>query len=49
MGAFQCQCEAEGKAYTEIDVYYDIIDNKSLYVGRLGRAVKPAPSSNLTM
>ena len=48
MDAFQRQCDLEGKTYTEIEVYYEILGKKSGYVRGLGRAVKPPPSSTLT-
>ncbi|KAB1209582.1 hypothetical protein CJ030_MR6G020532 [Morella rubra] len=42
------QCDLEGKTYTEIEVYSEILGKKSGYVRGLGRAVKPPPSSTLT-
>ncbi|KAB1215593.1 hypothetical protein CJ030_MR4G001643 [Morella rubra] len=48
MDAFQRQCDLEGKTYTEIEVYSEILGKKSGYVRGLGRAVKPPPSSTLT-
>ncbi|KAB1220492.1 hypothetical protein CJ030_MR3G015745 [Morella rubra] len=48
MDAFQRQCDLEGKTYTEIEVYSEILGKKSGYVQGLGRAVKPPPSSTLT-
>ena len=48
MDVFQCQCDLEGKTYTEIKVYSEILGKKSGYVWGLGRAVKPPPSSTLT-
>ena len=48
MVAFQRQCDLEGKTYTEIEVYSEILGKKSGYVWGLGRAVKPPPSSTLT-
>ncbi|KAB1199793.1 hypothetical protein CJ030_MR0G013390 [Morella rubra] len=48
MDAFQCQCDLEGKTYTEIDVYSEILGKKLRYVLGIGRAVKPPPSSSLT-
>ncbi|KAB1219445.1 hypothetical protein CJ030_MR3G001072 [Morella rubra] len=48
MDAFQRQCDLEGKTYTEIEVYSEILGKKSGYVRGLGRAVKPSPSSTLT-
>ncbi|KAB1219956.1 hypothetical protein CJ030_MR3G022810 [Morella rubra] len=49
MDAFQRQCDLEGKTYTEIEVYSEILGKKSGYVRGLGRAVKPPPSSTLTI
>ncbi|KAB1227969.1 hypothetical protein CJ030_MR1G005024 [Morella rubra] len=37
MDAFQCQCDLEGKTYTEIEVYSEILGKKSGYVRGLGR------------
>ena len=48
MDAFQRKCDLEGKTYTEIEVYSEILGKKSGYVRGLGRAVKPLPSSTLT-
>ncbi|KAB1213525.1 hypothetical protein CJ030_MR5G003405 [Morella rubra] len=48
MDAFQRKCDLEGKTYTEIEVYSEILGKKSEYVRGLGRAVKPPPSSTLT-
>ncbi|KAB1211685.1 hypothetical protein CJ030_MR6G022465 [Morella rubra] len=48
MDAFQRKCDLEGKTYTEIEVYSEILGKKSGYVRGLGRAVKPPPSSTLT-
>ncbi|KAB1213099.1 Mitogen-activated protein kinase kinase kinase MLT [Morella rubra] len=48
MDAFQRQCDLEGKTYTEIEVYSEILGKKSGYVRGLGQAVKPPPSSTLT-
>ncbi|KAB1206364.1 hypothetical protein CJ030_MR7G018905 [Morella rubra] len=48
MDAFQRQCDLEGKTYTEIEVYSEILGKKSGYVRGLGRVVKPPPSSTLT-
>ncbi|KAB1222737.1 hypothetical protein CJ030_MR2G026831 [Morella rubra] len=48
MDAFQRKCDLEGKTYTEIEVYSEILGKKSGYVWGLGRAVKPLPSSTLT-
>ncbi|KAB1226277.1 hypothetical protein CJ030_MR1G003746 [Morella rubra] len=48
MDAFQRQCDLEGKTYTEIEVYFEILGKKLGYVQGLGRAVKPPPSSTLT-
>ncbi|KAB1199067.1 hypothetical protein CJ030_MR0G027761 [Morella rubra] len=42
------QCDLEGKSYTEIEVYSEILGKKSGYVRGLGHAVKPSPSSTLT-
>ncbi|KAB1205808.1 hypothetical protein CJ030_MR7G028007 [Morella rubra] len=42
MDAFQCQCDLEGKSYTEIEVYLEILDKKSGYVQGLGRALAKA-------
>ncbi|KAB1220225.1 hypothetical protein CJ030_MR3G017049 [Morella rubra] len=38
MDAFQRQCDLEGKTYTEIEVYSEILGKKSGYVRGLGRA-----------
>ncbi|KAB1226210.1 hypothetical protein CJ030_MR1G023583 [Morella rubra] len=37
MDAFQRQCDLEGKTYTEIEVYSEILGKKSGYVRGLGR------------
>ncbi|KAB1203341.1 hypothetical protein CJ030_MR8G016486 [Morella rubra] len=47
-GCLPAQCDLEGKTYTEIEVYSEILGKKSGYVRGLGRAVKPPPSSTLT-
>ncbi|KAB1212556.1 hypothetical protein CJ030_MR5G006250 [Morella rubra] len=46
-GARKIYCDLEGKTYTEIEVYSKILGKKSGFVLRLGRGVKPVPSSNL--
>ncbi|KAB1209751.1 hypothetical protein CJ030_MR6G001830 [Morella rubra] len=48
MDAFLGQCDLEGKTYTKIEVYSDILGKKLGYVRGLGLTVKPLPSSTLT-
>ncbi|KAB1203352.1 hypothetical protein CJ030_MR8G016497 [Morella rubra] len=40
MDALQRQCDLEGKSYTEIEVYSEILGKKSGYVQGLGRVVR---------